>query len=217
LNTRVKAKLVEPVTRGRGQGSKNYYDAHGVILYCLATKIENTGAGMKDAYVIASEIIDYFFDDCLKKDAHPYIIKFAGNNKEGRTVLHSTPLPEHVNKDHFLELRPLPGVTIFVAKTFMIKVATDIGRPEHISFMNAGFMVQDCIDRLCVNEDSIETLKKRSEELSKIETSKILGERDDLMNQYETLLKISYILPQNSEAYREIEKAMQSIREKLKM
>ena len=217
LNTRVKAKLVEPATRGKGQGSKNYYDAHGIMLYCLATKIENTGADMKAAYVLANEILDYFFDNCLKKDEHPYIVMFIGNNKEGRTVLHSSPLPEYMNKDNFLELKPLPGVTIFVAKTFMIQIATDIGRPEYISFMNAGFMVQDCIERLCLNEDSIETLKKRSEEISKIETSKILDERDDLMNQYETLLKISFILPRDSEGYRDIEKTMQSIREKLKM
>ena len=216
LNTRVKARFVEPVERGRGRGSKNFYDAHGVMLYGVAKKIENTGADMKAAYGIANEILDYFFGKCLNKDEPPYIVKFSGNNKEGRTVLHSSPLPEYVNKEHFLELKPFPSVTIFVAKSFMLQVVTDIGLPEHISFMNAGLMVQDCIERLCLNEYSIETLKKRSEKLCENEASKLLGERDNLMEQYSTLLKISFILPRDSAGYREIAKAMEGIREKLK-
>lgn len=217
LNTRVKAGMVEPVLRGTGQGSKNRYNAHGVILYGLATKIERTGANIEDAYGLANEILDFHFAKCVQDGAaSPYVVSFSGPLGNGRTVLPSGELPSPFNPEHYIKMQPLPGITIWAAKDFMTQVASTIGHPEFMSFLGAAHMVQDCIARLGVNKEEIAALERRSDQIMRQEAKPIAEEREKLMEQYSQLTALAIII-EDKKAREDIQQAADEIKRKLKL
>ena len=217
LNTRMRTERVEPTIRGKGQGSKNRYSAHGAILYCLATKIENTGVEMHPAYEMANEILNHYFETCLSGDVHPYVVKLSGNLGQVGAIFFSGEKPGEFNQDQFIKFHPLPTVTVWAPKDRMREIIPLIGRTEFISFLNAAYMVRDCIERLGVNESEVEALKKRSDDLIRKGAETIIEQSEKLMNDYTTLYNISLILTPGSVEHQETINTMLRIKEQLKI
>ena len=217
IATRRERGLLEPTVKAEKAGSTSWYDARNAILYGLATKIENAGIPMKQAYEMANYIIDNNFQSCFSKDSHPYAIKFFGVTGQASTIFFSGEKPGNFNPDQYIKLCPVPSVTIWAGKDEMRQIVSTVGHLEFISFLNVSFIVNDCIKRLNVHQDDIDALKARSDELSSNKAEEIRAEADNMMHVYSQLYITTLMTDPNSDEHKNAQYAMQMIKEKLKL
>lgn len=179
MHTRIKKGLITPSIKGKGQGSKQRYDAFNALLYAIATNLEKNGYDLDIAYDVALDTLGEWFFGCLREDV--WIVEYNNNSRSTNFVPNAYKVSEmdaeqqksiqklkqifpdvDIDDEHYIEVLPFLGVSLHIHKAICQELKDRFGEIRSIRYINISKIVKDCIVKLGVNDFEVEMLAKAS-------------------------------------------------------